>query len=239
MVTKKFSFLYYILFLFLSSLLFSSSCVKKEKHCQRDYTFEHPVSVYPVKDSYNVGDTIWFEMSFSDTFKNVRVKDGGNGSWTENIIWKNADWQQNFFSILKLVDSTSNTANQISGWSSFTPIYENGDILYLNEYGPKYKLTYSSSSYSFKTGLIMIEQGRYMASFAFLRTYPSYLDKENKVVVKGECPIEYFDDIEFPINKQLNGTYLTNYHLFEQFMNPNLETNLEKVKKQTFTFIVN
>ena len=51
----------------LSLLLLSASCTKNKK-CLRGYDLEHSVSVYPIKESYNVGDTIWFEMNFSDTF---------------------------------------------------------------------------------------------------------------------------------------------------------------------------
>jgi hypothetical protein len=57
------------------------SCEKKNETCNwSHYTFEHPVSVYLVKESYSLGDTIWFEMNFSDVF-NATVKNNYNGDY--------------------------------------------------------------------------------------------------------------------------------------------------------------
>jgi hypothetical protein len=72
-----------------------------------------------------------------------------------------------------------------------------------------------------------------------MHNFPQSQGKLNEVDIRPECPVEQIEDIRFPVNKQSNGSHLTNYHLFEQFMNPELENDLDRIKNECFTFIVN
>lgn len=51
-------------------LLTHTSCKKitgcEEKGSYSKFRFELPVKLYPAKDTFNIGDTIWIEQSFSD-----------------------------------------------------------------------------------------------------------------------------------------------------------------------------
>jgi hypothetical protein len=49
-----------LFFAFTVALL--TGCEPLKKKCSRSYEVDHPVSVYPIKESYLIGDTIWFEM---------------------------------------------------------------------------------------------------------------------------------------------------------------------------------
>ena len=75
--------------------LITVSCEKRKEICQwSHFTFEHPVSVYPIKESYNIGDTIWFEMNFLDVF-NASVRNNYNGQIRyEKIQLKDFDFQK-------------------------------------------------------------------------------------------------------------------------------------------------
>jgi hypothetical protein len=222
--------------------LISTSCKKKKEICQwSHFTFEHPVSVYPIKESYNIGDTIWFEMNFSDVF-NASVKNNYNGNFrNETIQLKNFDFHRNFLSIFKLIDNTVNVTGQLKGqWdNSFDPIYITGQIIQELHDGPEYKLNYQNNSYKLKIGMILKQSGTYLYNPIFMHYYPISQGELNVVDIRTECEFEQLEDIRFPVNKQADGTHLTNYHLFEQFMNPALENDLNRIKNECFTFVVN
>jgi hypothetical protein len=222
----------------------SSSCKKQKEICQWSYfTFEHPVSVYPTKESYNIGDTIWFEMNFSDVF-NVNVKNNINGSTrNETVQLKNFDFHRIFLRILKLVDSSQNINGQPTGtWSkSFEPIYTTGQLLGELPDGPEYKLKYENNSYRLKFGTILQQSGVFLFYPKFKHYYPNANKSLNVVKIRTECDgKDQIEDIKFPVNRQNDGTHKTNYHLFELYMNPTLENknDLESFKNECFTFVV-
>ncbi len=223
-------------------VLMSSSCKKHKEICEWSaFTFEHPVSVYPVKDSYNIGDTIWFEMNFSDIL-NAQVRNNIFGNFrSETIQLKNFDFHRNFLRILKLVDSTQNINGQPTGtWSkSFEPIYTTGQLLGELPDGPEYKLKYENNSYQLKFGMILQQTGVFLFYPKFKHYYPNAHNSFNAIKIRPECDgKDQIEDIKFPVNRQADGTHKTNYHLFEQYMNPILENNIEIISKECFTFVV-
>jgi hypothetical protein len=222
-------------------LLVFTSCKPREKKCSRGYDLEHPISVYPIKESYTIGDTLWFEMNFSDVL-NVLVTNNYTGEkFNENIQLKNFDFRRTFLSFFELVDSSENVAGQSkSKWKeSFDPIYVTGNIIQELPDGPEYKLIYQNNAYLLKIGMILKKSGVFLHCPIFLHSYPMAEGFLNEQDLTPECKTEIITDIRFPVNKQPNGSYLTNYHLFEQFMNPSLENDLDRIQKECFTFVVN
>jgi hypothetical protein len=45
----------------LGLLLLAAGC---KKRCSREYGFEFPVSISPVREAYHVGDTLWVDIHF-------------------------------------------------------------------------------------------------------------------------------------------------------------------------------
>ncbi len=224
----------------LSLLLLSASC-NKNKKCSKAYDLEHPVSVYPIKESYNVGDTIWFEMNFSDTF-NAKITNNYDGGSThyESIQLKNFDFQRTNFMFKELVDPSSGLGGQNSNTISFfDSILELGTIVYYHPDGPEFKYVYTNNTYKFKFGLICIQAGKFVFCPAFGHYYPASSFGANEQDITPECEKEIINGISFPVNKQLNGTHLTNYHLFQQFIDPALQIDSNRIKNECFTFVVN
>jgi hypothetical protein len=230
-----------LLLTILSLFLISASCSKKNKKCSQGYDLEHPISVYPIKESYNIGDTIWFEMNFSDVLNALVTNNYTGEKLNENIHLKNFDFRRTFLSFFELVDSSENVAGQSkSVWKeSFDPIYVTGNIIQELPDGPEYKLIYQNNSYLLKIGMILKKSGVFLHCPIFLHSYAMADGFLNEQDLTSECETEIITDICFPVNKQLDGSYLTNYHLFEQFMNPSLENDLDRIKKECFTFVVN
>ena len=226
--------------LFIVGLLLISASCKKKKKCSRSYDLEHPVSVYPIKESYNVGDTIWFEMSFSDVF-NAEITNNFTGKiFYENIQLKNFDFHRTIFHFSKLVDSTLNISGQEEEpLDEFTLIPLEGIIQYLHPDAIEYNYSFDSGIYKFKIAVICNQLGRYVVRPGYGLHYHITSFGANEQDLTPECEQEIITDIRFPINKQTDGTHLTNYHLFEQFMNPALENDLGRIKNECFTFVVN
>lgn len=231
-----------LLFAIISLFLLSASCKKKQNKCSRGYDLEHPVSVYPIKESYNIGDTLWFEMNFSNIFNPLVTNNYSGEKFHENIQLKNFDFRRTFLSFIALADSSQNVTGQSkSKWDeSFDPIYIIGNIIQELPDGPEYRLIYQNDSYLLKIGMILKKSGVFLYNPVFFHNYLmadfGYLNEQD---LTPECETEIITHIHFPVNKQPDGSYLTNYHLFEQFMNPSLENDLERIKKECFTFVVN
>jgi hypothetical protein len=222
-------------------LLLSANCRKKNENCQwSHFTFDHPVTVYPVKEYYHIGDTLWFEMNFSDVFDATVLNNYNGKVRTEKIQLKDFDFHRLFLRIIQLVDSTQNMNGQPSGaWiNSFKPIYEVGHLIQELSNGPEYKLLYENNSYRLKFGMILQEIGLYAYYPLFFHYYPYAEGKLNEVDIRPESKAEHIQDIRFPVNRLADGTCLTNYHLFEQYMNPALETNIDQIRSESFTFVV-
>jgi hypothetical protein len=223
----------------LSLVLLSASC-KKNKKCSRDYQLEHPVSVYPIKESYTIGDTIWFEMNFPDVFNSL-VTDMYNGAKEhyESIQLKDFDFHRNFLRIFKLQDNTIPAIGQEDAWNAFTSIHILGNVEFEGPEGLEYKLLYSNGMYNMKIGVICNESGTFLFSPLFRNYYPSNSFDANYQDLTPTCELEIITRIHFPVNRQPNGTCLTNYHLFKQFMNEGVSNDTNRIKNQCFTFVVN
>ncbi len=226
-------------------ILVFTSCKPRKKKCSRDYDLYHPISVYPVKESYHIGDTIWFEMNLPDVF-NVLVTNNYSGEkFTENIKLEDFDFRRTFLPFYELADSSKRVSEQVKGkWDeSFDPVYVIGNIVQELPDGPEYKLIYQNNAYLLKIGMILKKSGVFLCDPFFLPSYPmaclGYLNEQD---LTPECEKEMVSKMHFPVNKQADGTHHTNYHLFEQWMNPDPSiegTNIEHWQNESFTFVVN
>lgn len=218
-------------------LLFSTSC--KKVHT-RSYELEHPVLVYPVKESYNIGDTIWFEMSFSDVFNALVIDHNPDGSAKhyEDVQIKNFDFGITSINFSKLADFKLNKI----GWDFFTPIYQADAVQTVgeDECYIRYYYNYVNSTYSYKLGIVCKESGCFLYSTNF-KNYHGDVGpgRDNEQDITPDYDSEYIETIHFPVNKQANGTYINNYQLFEQYVNPESVSNIDKIKVESFIFVIN
>lgn len=118
--------------LFIAAILFISIGCEKEQGCRgRDYTLEHPMTIYPVQESYSVGDTIWIEMNFPDVFT-LRYPNlqNTNEYFTTTAKLVDFDFHRNFLSIFELTDFATNVTGQTKGtWNeSFEAVFEVGEL---------------------------------------------------------------------------------------------------------------
>jgi len=58
--------------------LFFNSCINglfEPPPCNRYYTFEYPISIYPVNDTINIGDTLWIEIDIDNSIEDKKTGD--------------------------------------------------------------------------------------------------------------------------------------------------------------------
>lgn len=220
------------------------SCQPFKKKCSRSYELDHPVSVFPIKESYHIGDTIWFEMNFSDVFQTLYYNNYNGQKFSKTIQLKNFDFHRNYLCLRELSDTSVNVAAQINSdfKESFEPIYETGTIVQEILFGPEYKLIYDDGHYKLKIGMVTKQKGVFLADFFYRHYYnEACLGKLNEQDLSADCETEIITALHFPVNKQPDGSHLTNYHLFEQWLHPDpaIEgSNIEHFQKECFTFVV-
>lgn len=165
-------YVYITSFLF---LMMTASCGNKKK-CDGQpglsYIFELPVKIFPAKDTFIVGDTIWIENSFSNNLFNI---DNGKIYNVDNYDFKTKmyiiDLSTNYsYSYInpKLIDVNGITENS-------TPVNIMHQTLNI-------RYAYKDNMYLYKTMFIVEKSGFYMFQFAS--------DVYMKSVDFTECPDE-------------------------------------------------
>jgi hypothetical protein len=213
-------------------LLLAAGC---RERCYREYEFDHPVSVYPVREAYHVGDTLWVEMHFPDVF-DVKVYESGGKEFYESVQLKNLVFETTGLQIIKLLTNTIPVQAVMYRWDAFSVIPVSGNLRGEDRFGPWYELSYSDGMYAMKIGLVCNEAGIFFFNPYFILPNPRY--SYNQPDITPECENEVITDIRFPVNRQPDGTYLTHYYLIEQYMDTTLEKDLEYLRNESFTFEV-
>lgn len=145
------------LILTITAILLISGCIKEE--CQiygGTYEFEIPATLFPAKDTFNIGDTITFTSEFSDEvyerktdryyklrdfkfFPQMGIKEISDSITDESVL-------QDFQVLVETL-----------GFSQY--IYNDGAIVYLGEYD------YSENMYSLSYKFIPTKGGLYLFGY--------------------------------------------------------------------------
>ncbi len=213
------------------------ACPKKKK-CSRSYKVENPLSVYPLKANYQIGDTIWFDLNFSNAVRATTINNL-NGSESEGTVQMiNTDFHRNFLTFVELIDSTQTLEHQNwETWHKFSKKLAEGIVIRESENGVEYKLIYKNDQYHFKVGLVPKESGRFVCIPSFLLNQ-SVANPGNEAKITPGCDREIITDVRFPVNRQPDGTYQNNAHLYFDYMEDAVE-QASFDTNQSFVFVVN
>ncbi|MBN8670517.1 MAG: hypothetical protein J0L80_07505 [Chitinophagales bacterium] len=158
----------------LPSVLFLISC-GKNKECngisnQINLYFTLPVKTSPVKDTFNIGDTIWIEQEFSNSLKNSQ-----NGKY---YTLNNFDFNAGFSLIdLNKVGSIAITNPKIIVYEGSKSGESSTDISY----------KYENNTYKYKAAFITQQAGLYMLEFATTRS-----NGTGSITGVTQCKHEYY-----------------------------------------------
>ena len=211
-----------------------TGCIKG-KRCSNSYSFTHSVAVYPVQSSYNVGDTIWFDMAVSDVFE-VGVTDRTGKKHQETVHLTDFYFDRLYASVSEIVNGggLSNALGSFTMVTAAGMVYDGGNQQLIFEYD------YLNSVYVFKLGLVCNAPGVFVYTSWFEDQNMGAEGPKKDLNISSDCSKEFIERITFPVNKQVDGTYLNNSGILEQY--PNVLAHflsLNKGKGETYTFVVN
>ena len=180
------------------SLTACSSCFPTgTDDCEKHYEFTIPITVYPVRDTFHVGDTIWVE------------------STVENFLVNNLDGSETNLSKLPLkFDASVDEYNQngyVFSSQLFSYVNELGAFKFVDLGGPTYlKVSFEdvdNHARKFKVGIVINSLGTGEGTFKFLMGYlrPDY---EAYEVLNKKC----LDIIEFQFDAN-DGRDSSSYYL--------------------------
>lgn len=170
------------------------------KECTQNFSFEFPLSV-TLKDTFNIGDTIWFEMQ-----SNKEVLDVYSGEYynLEHII-------EYFEFIIEKIDT--NHVNSVGNQFSF--ITSKGEITSLGGHFNDYHISLESRMERvFKFGIIPSEKGKYQSAMSLpIEIY--YLENgeykgQNLIIHSTNCR-----QVMYPYSSVVTNNGSTNRHLLD------------------------
>ncbi|MEQ8706327.1 MAG: hypothetical protein RIC19_20515 [Phaeodactylibacter sp.] len=138
----------------LGFILFISSCGCKEDEFGEQMIIELPVSTYPNKDTFQLGDTLWVECLFPKVFS---VKDASGEIVLEDFQFRTSL----FFS--EVSDTIEQYGNEVGvleriGTVDFLPSFTAAEY--------PIGIVEDSLNYYFKAGFVLLEPGLYWFGFS-------------------------------------------------------------------------
>lgn len=202
--------------------LTSFSCLTEDKE-YLTVDFELPVSVYPVKEEYLVGDTIFLEVDFP------KVQEAINEDFTYSF--ENYDFF-GWIRCTRLMNPENGLSDQPGGLSGFTVQNYLGGFYPFSDAGAEMKFLFKNDKYSMKTALILRKSGIYFISFGtnngiYNEDFQRNLNVPGKVVGVGS--------IHYLIN---GGSGNNNHLIFENTINKPKDDDEKAGWKQFFSFKV-
>jgi hypothetical protein len=217
-----------IIFVLMTSVLIGASCEKYHPKDIRQVWPIMPVSITPVKDTFNVNDTLIFEIDIPET-----LRDSLSG---QLVTCKNFNFSS-FFDFHRLVNPNNNLGQQPNNGSDYVTINTGVGTIQSppSSSFANWNLQYIGNRYKIKAKIVVKQSG----VMAITLIYSSPQQSESATMGKnnaGETIYASFDKIKYFIN---NGQ--TNFHIYKQHCKPSPAYTDEQnwlENTGTFTFVV-
>ncbi len=205
------------------------SCHKPPQNEYIDFRFEVPLSITPIKDTINAGDTLTLQADFSDLIKEVH-----SGNLYE---LKGFDFRTRI-GFFKIGDTSLTLAYQPGNAGTYKIIPQTGAITDLSQTFGGVMFDSSNNRYKLKVQLIPTQRG--VSSISFFSRYVGGATELNFIqlgsTAAGGRKIANLRNIWYIIN---NGN--TNFDLYKKnskLGNLNLIDERNYAMEATFTFVV-
>lgn len=204
-MTKAAIFILPAFIVFISS--FCTSC--KDKNCPDHLFYRIPYSLSPIKDTFNVGDTLRLEMNFRDEL----IDEIGN---VKNIF---LDYDFRIELQCGRIDSDPPLSNTSDCIDIRTIVGRDSSVLLPQSGVSFYKIIpeYSNKTYTFKCELVLKEKGLLYFGIVPFNTNADPFE------ISGEC-----DHLPITIGSKLDNEAENNYHMLQWAANPVYHTFDEK-----------
>ena len=188
--------------------------------------FLYPISITPIKDTINVGDTLWINVDISDSLYDIGTQ---KKYYVPNCNFKD------YFSVERLIDKTKTIAEQEYAADKFNTYSTIGNISIGGAFAIDFIPIYENNRYRLSGALIAKDTGVFAVraqNLSFEEPIPQIdLGKDED----GHQLLAIFGFTAYNIN---NGN--THYNIFRQHCKP--ENNYNPVEwtedKFAYTFVV-
>ena len=201
-----------IFLIILLGFLSSSSCEKPKRQCSRDYRFEEDFSIYPAKDTFQIGDTFFIEVKtptkMHDLAENSYIEMRNHGIVTYLHIYQ-----------INSKDSNGIIDPQHSGYEGALTPNANSRFLFKSKIGSwtlvgnhSAKIEYDTLNGNFvhKTAVIVKDTGLFYFRFFDAIGYYIYNYGNNPNLIETEC-VQYWEYMKLTVNSGK-----TNFFLIEE-----------------------
>jgi hypothetical protein len=221
-------------------LLTCTSCGCKKEEVPPEFVqmiFEIPLQITPIKDTVQVGDTLWLEASFPDT-----IRDHNSGKYYK--VPPSFDLKSRI-GFTKLINKDKNISEQPGFAQSYKLLNMAGGIENLQETSGIVKFIYDGSKYSLRVGIIPKQKA--IASISFFTRWRtggvyeddadlSFLNLSNES--SGGKRIPVLDNIYYIINEGNTNFDLFQRHCVAASLTYPIESNVFFEQKGTYTFVI-
>lgn len=208
------------------------SCKAKTSYA---YTFEHAFKVAPVQNSYNIGDTIYFEINLPGDIE-VLV----NNEKTNTFFYKT--FHSPFFDFpdgqidCYEINQVGNEYTKLPALNAFTRVPYFGSLVNNDNAALVYRLEKSNGGQRFKVGFVCNQSGTF-----YFNPQTYYRDSKRgnapaDLNLSPEVDYDYLSMVNYPVNPNPDGSFTNNAHLYP-VNTPNIVPM--EYQKQSFLVIVN
>ena len=206
------------------------SCKQKVSY---GYTFEHALSVTPVQNSYNVGDTIYFEIDMPSDMEVLVHNETKNTNFYKTFQLSDFDFYDGVIDCYE-INQIGTEYTKLPALNSFNRVPYSGTLLSNDNTSLVYRLHKGNGEYHFKVGFVCLESGMFYFNPKTSYAGFSRVNPPADLNLSPEADYDYVASIMYPVNRDVNGSYNNNASLFPAGITP----NVVPIAYQTQSFLV-
>lgn len=198
------------LFLGLSVVFLISSCKQKSSY---SYKFEHKLNVFPVQNSYEIGDTIYLEFDMDDDMEALVWDEKKNEGFYKKLQLSNFNFDYACMNFYKLNQVSNEVYNKVPALNSFDKVIQNGVSGESDDSQIMFNYEHTGGKFRFKMRLICLESGVFYINPSYY-SYHSRVNSPEDLNLLTEVDYDYLGEVNYTVNKNSDGTFNNNFNLF-------------------------
>lgn len=218
-----------VLVIFPLALVSVSSCKERSSYA---YTFKHPFKVAPVQNTYNIGDTIYFEIDLPVDMEVLVKEEKKNEFFYKTFHLPFFDFPDGQIDCYE-INQVGSEYTKLPALNAFTRVPHFGSLVNNDNTALVYRLEKSNGGQRFKVGFVCNQSGTFYFNPQTYYRDPKRGNAPADLDLSPEVDYDYLSAIDYPVNPNANGTNNNNAHLY-----PVNTPNVVPFNYQTQSFLV-